>query len=257
MENKETLLQAERWIDKMYNLILKALIQKDKQFSKLPGSEQKAKMSFLNIAYSMAKALHRDQMRLDGKRYFEHIKWVTYILITEFPTLTFNQVIASYLHDIVEDTHITYSTIENIFGKEVADMVDAVTKKNDEYYLRPDERHIYDNLSKEEKKEYMKNKKPAIKARRTEHYFGHMYELDKEVLQVKFADRIHNLRDLAHCKVPKIKDQISETQAYLLPVAKEKNPTAYKLMTIELEKLHKIVYGNTNKFKEYLHDLLG
>jgi (p)ppGpp synthase/HD superfamily hydrolase len=83
-----------------------------------------------------------------------------------------------------------------------------------------------------------------------------MRELNAETLQVKFADRIHNLRDLAHCKVSKIKDQIVETQAYLLPIAKEKNLTAYELMKKELEKLHKQVYGNTDKFKAYLRDAL-
>ena len=83
-----------------------------------------------------------------------------------------------------------------------------------------------------------------------------MWELSTETLQVKFADRIHNLRNLAHCKISKVKDQIYETQAYLLPIAKEKNQTAYDLMKKELEKLHKQVYGNTDKFKEYLKDAL-
>lgn len=257
MEKKEISIKLERWIEKMYHTVLKALTQKDKKFAKLWHEEQKAKMNLLHIAYSLAKAFHRWQTRLDGTRYFEHIKSVTYILITEFPTITFNQVVAAYLHDIVEDTDISLATIENIFWTDIANIVDSVTKKPDTYYLRPDEQIIYEWLTTEWKKEYLKNKKSSIKARRTEHYFGHMYDMDAEILQVKFADRIHNLRDLKHCKASKIKDQITETQAYLLPVAKEKNPTAYKLMTAELEKLHKIIYGNTNKFKEYLHDLLG
>lgn len=73
------------------------------------------------------------------------------------------------------------------------------------------------------KKKYIEAKKKIIKARRQEHYFWHMRDMDNEILQVKFADRIHNLRDLIHCKISKIKDQIEETQQYLLPVAKEKN----------------------------------
>ena len=246
----------QRWIDIMYKLIHKTLLQKDTQFSKLSSEEQNAKMNFMSIAYSLAKAFHRGQTRLDGKRYFEHIKSVTYILITEFPKITFNQVIAAYLHDILEDTHITYSTIENIFGSDIIRIVDAVTKKPDEYYLWPDEKDHYNSLWKDDKKEYIKSKKPVIKARRTEHYFWHMRELDSEILQVKFADRIHNLRDLLTCKISKIKDQITETQAYLLPIAKEKNPIAYDLMKKELEKLHKHVYWNTEKFKVYLKDAL-
>lgn len=240
----------------MYKLIFKTLTQKDRVFAKLSKEEQNAKMNLMSIAYTLAKAFHRWQFRLDGTRYFEHIKSVTSILINEFPTITFNQVIAAYLHDIVEDTHISYATIENIFWQEITAIVDAVTKKPDEYYLWPDERSHYNTLSKEAKKEHLKEKKDTIKARRTEHYFWHMRELSAETLQVKFADRIHNLRDLAHCKIAKIKDQIVETQAYLLPIAKEKNPVAYELMKKELEKLHKQVYGNTEKFKQYLKDAL-
>ena len=256
MEKAPLQTNKERWIDHMYQLILKTLLKKDRVFAKLSKEEQNAKMNLMSIAYSLAKAFHRWQIRLDGKRYFEHIKSVTHILIEEFPSITFNQVIAAYLHDIVEDTHITLKTIENIFWPDIAHIVDAVTKKPDEYYLWPDERSYYSQLWKEDKKEYLKEKRDAIKARRTEHYFWHMRELSAETLQVKFADRIHNLRDLAHCKVSKIKDQIIETQAYLLPIAKEKNPTAYELMKKELEKLHKQVYGNTDKFKQYVKDAL-
>ena len=188
MEKKETLAQTERWIEKMYKLIIKTLVQKDKHFSKLSQSEQNAKMNILNIAYSMAKAFHRGQTRIDGTRYFEHIKSVTYILITEFPTITFNQVAAAYLHDILEDTDIKDATIENIFGREITEIVQAVTKKPDEYYLRPDERHIYHGLGKEEKKEYLKQKKPAIKARRTEHWVKERWHCWNHHRQVKQAN---------------------------------------------------------------------
>ncbi|MEI7477021.1 MAG: HD domain-containing protein [bacterium] len=93
------------------------------------------------------------------------------MLVTEFPTITFNQVIAAYLHDIVEDSDITLTTVENIFGREVASIVDAVTKKPDEYYLWPDEREYYEDLPKSEKKEFLKTKTSSIRSRRTDHYF--------------------------------------------------------------------------------------
>jgi GTP diphosphokinase / guanosine-3',5'-bis(diphosphate) 3'-diphosphatase len=257
MEKVPSQQNREKWINVMYNTTHKALLAKDKEFAKLKKPEQDAKMNIVLLAYTMAKAFHRWQVRLDGTRYFEHIRSVTYILMSEFTHITCNQVIAALLHDIVEDTHISIETIENIFWHDIAHMVDAVTKKPDEYYLWPDERNHYNAIGKEERKAYIKLKRPSIKARRTEHYFWHMRELHAEILQVKFADRIHNLRDLAHCKISKIKDQITETQAYLMPIAKEKNPTAYELMKKELEKLHKQVYGNTDKFKVYLSEALG
>jgi GTP diphosphokinase / guanosine-3',5'-bis(diphosphate) 3'-diphosphatase len=247
----------QRGIEKMYRGVYLALVAKDATFAKLDRDAQVAKMSYITLAYDLAKALHRDQKRIDGRRYFDHIQGVTEILITEFPTLTFHQVLAAYLHDIVEDTDITLATIENIFGKRVSEIVESVTKKPDTYYLWPDERVLYDSASASEKKSFLKEKKEVITARRTEHYFGHMKDLDVETLQVKFADRIHNLRDLAHCTVKKIKVQLAQTETYMLPAAAKKNPTAFLLMRAECEKLHGIVYGNTEKFERYLVEVLG
>ncbi len=257
MKKNPILTANERWIDIFYKTIHTSLMKKDKEFAKLSVADQNGKMNLVNIAYSLAKSFHRWQIRLDGKRYFEHIKSVSLILINEFPTITFKQVVAALLHDIIEDTEIKLHTIENIFWKEIANIVNQVTKKEDQYYLWPDEKNKYlFELRWDERKEFLKKMKSIIKARRTEHYFWHMRDLPDETLQVKFADRIHNLRDLMHCKLSKIKDQITETQLYLLPVAKEKNQTAYRLMKKELEKLHKHVYGNTDKFKQYLKDAL-
>jgi GTP diphosphokinase / guanosine-3',5'-bis(diphosphate) 3'-diphosphatase len=236
--------KPKRWVEKMFREIYLALIAKDKRFNALSKEEQQSKMSFVNVAYTLAKSIHRDQKRLDGTRYFNHIQGVTHILATEFPVITFNQIIAAYLHDIVEDSDITLATIENIFWQDIANIVDAVTKKPDAYYLRPDERQQYDQLWAASQKAFLKSKLASIKSRRTDHYFGHMKELDAEILQVKFADRIHNLRDLKTCRRKKIIEQIQETQMYLLPIALEKNPIAYKLMKIELEELHIQVYGH-------------
>jgi (p)ppGpp synthase/HD superfamily hydrolase len=247
----------QRGIEKMYRGVYLALIEKDSAFATLERDAQVAKMSYITLAYDLAKTLNRDQKRIDGKRYFDHIQWVTEILITEFPSLTFNQVLAAYLHDIVEDTDITLSTIENIFGTRVAEIVNNITKKSDAYYLWPDERVVYETLSPSEKKSYLKEKKEVITARRTEHYFGHMKDLDEETLQVKFADRIHNLRDLTHCTPKKIKVQLAQTETYMLPAAAKKNATAYVLMKVECETLHTLVYGSTDIFEKRLCEVLG
>ncbi len=242
--------------EKLYKEVYIQLVAKNSSFAKLAMEGQVEKMGAVNLAYELAKTAHRQQTRISGERYFNHIKSVATILITEFPTISLEQVIAALLHDVVEDSPITMQTIENIFGSRVAYMVDAVTKKPDEYYLWPDEKDMYYALSGSEQKEFLKSKKASIKQRRTDHYFGHMADLDTETLQVKFADRIHNLRDLTHCTVSKIKDQLTETETYILPIAYNKNIVAYNLMKKELEKLHKQVYGNTSKFKEYLATVL-
>ncbi len=249
--------EPRRGNEKLYKEAYSQLVAKNKNFAKLSAEEQIEKMGSINLAYELAKMAHRQQKRLWGERYFNHIKSVATILISEFPTISLEQVIAALLHDVVEDSPITIQTIENIFGSRVAYMVDAVTKKPDEYYLWPDEKDMYYALSGSEQKEFLKSKKASIKQRRTDHYFGHMADLDNDTLQVKFADRIHNLRDLGHCTVSKIKDQLQETETYILPIAHKKNITAYNLMKKELEKLHKQVYGNTSRFKEYLSEVLG
>lgn len=225
----------------MYKAIYLALWEKSSEFRELSVEEEKNQLCLMLCAYQLAKANHRGQQRIGGNRYFDHLTGTTAILISEFPTLTFHQVIAAYLHDIIEDTKITLATIENIFGKRVAMIVDAVSKKDDLYYLRPDEKAHYETLGTEEQHAYLESKHSIIKARRTEHYFGHMEDLDAETLQVKFADRIHNLRDLPRCPIEKIREQIAETEKYLMPVAQQKNPTAYELMGKELEKLHILV----------------
>lgn len=225
----------------MYNAVYLALWKKSSEFRELSVEEEKNQLCLMLCAYQLAKAKHRGQKRIDGTRYFDHLTGTTAILISEFPTLTFHQVIAAYLHDIIEDTKITLSTIENIFGKRVAMIVDAVSKKDDIYYLRPDEKAHYDTLNIQDQNTYLTSKHAIIKARRTEHYFGHMEDLDAETLQVKFADRIHNLRDLPSCPIEKIREQIEETEQYLMPVAQQKNPTAYELMGKELTKLHTLL----------------
>lgn len=225
----------------MYKAIYLALWNKSSEFRALSAEDEKNQLCLMLCAYQLAKAKHRWQKRVGGARYFDHLTGTTAILISEFPTLTFFQVIAAYLHDIIEDTQISLATIENIFGKRVAAIVDAVTKKDDIYYLRPDEKTVFLSLDTKAQKNYLAMKKQIIKARRTEHYFGHMEDLDAETLQVKFADRIHNLRELVSCPISKIKQYIAETEQYLLPLAQERNIVAYTLMKVELDSLRTFI----------------
>ncbi|MFZ5341295.1 MAG: hypothetical protein ACOZBL_01665 [Patescibacteria group bacterium] len=60
---------------------------------------------------------------------------------------------------------------------------------------------------------------------------------DDDILDVKFADRIHNLRTLYPLSKESIIKKIQETEIYFLHVAKKRNPTAYNIMIYEIEKL--------------------
>jgi GTP pyrophosphokinase len=96
----------------------------------------------VQLAYSLAKFGHRSQKRkeLDDDnnpiRYFEHVRRVALILIDEAKILDPNMIIASLLHDAVEDTRdVTPELIERCFGSDVAMMVKLLSKVSKEGYL--------------------------------------------------------------------------------------------------------------------------
>ena len=76
----------------------------------------------------MADEAHKEQKRVNGDPYILHPLAVAEILADmEIDTTT---ITASLLHDVVEDTEYMLEDIERIFGKEVAFLVDGVTKLN-------------------------------------------------------------------------------------------------------------------------------
>ena len=77
-------------------------------------------------AYHLAEEAHKDQKRASGEPYILHPLAVAQILADmKIDTQT---ITASLLHDVVEDTQYTLEDIEKRFGKEVAFLVDGVTK---------------------------------------------------------------------------------------------------------------------------------
>ena len=77
-------------------------------------------------AYELAKKAHGNQCRKSGEPYIVHPLWVAIILANlEMDKET---IVAGMLHDVVEDTEVTDGEIEKEFGKEVALLVDGVTK---------------------------------------------------------------------------------------------------------------------------------
>ena len=111
------------------------------------------------------------------------------------------------------------------------------------------EHEIVENMNTEQLARYKileKKIKPfmmKVKIRRDDDYFGHLDQLDDDVLDVKFADRINNLRDNSWVGMKKKLRTIEITKKYFLHIAEKRNPTAYKLMMIEIDKL-KASYGD-------------
>ena len=81
---------------------------------------------FIKKAYDFANEAHDGQLRNSGEKYIIHPVHVALILAElnmDTPTI-----VAGLLHDVVEDTNFTYEDVCSIFGKEVVDLVDVVTK---------------------------------------------------------------------------------------------------------------------------------
>ena len=150
-------------------------------------------------ALKIASTAHMYQLRDEGTPYIEHPVRVA----SRFKTDDILQVIA-LLHDVLEDSDLTYEDLEKEFGRFVADRVQILTKPKG-----------YDMDS------YM------------EHIANDYY-----CLQVKLSDRIDNIKSLKSCpNIEKRKKYILETEKYFLKSKKiqEINSISIKDMMIELE----------------------
>ena len=141
------------------------LIKKVKNYNKFFNSDTLIK------AYTFALNAHKNQKRDSGDPYLSHPVAVADIL-TDLK-LDSATIATGLLHDIIEDTKITYNVVEKEFGKEVADLVNGVTK------ITKLEGKIIENSKAE-------NIRKLILAT----------SQDIRVLLVKLADRLHNMRTL-------------------------------------------------------------
>lgn len=141
------------------------LVEKVKSYD--PDADEDA----INRAYVYAMKKHGSQMRASGDPYFLHPIEVAYIL-TGFKLDTAS-IVTAILHDTVEDTDATLEEIESLFGKEIRNLVDGVTK-----------------LTRLETK--------SENAKQAENFRKLLLAMsdDIRVLMVKLADRLHNMRTL-------------------------------------------------------------
>ena len=131
--------------------------------------------------------MHEGQIRRSGEPYLSHLTEVAYILARmklDLPTIA-----AGLLHDSIEDANVTLEEIEKEFGKEVAFIVDGVTKLK--------------NLPgpKDKSLKQAENLRKIIFA----------MSKDLRVILVKLADRLHNMRTLEYQPEHKRKRIAKET----------------------------------------------
>lgn len=145
-------------------------------------------------AYRYAEEAHQGQLRNSGEEYIHHPLEVASILAElEMDDST---IMASLLHDVAEDTNKTLDNIRKVFGDEVADLVDGVTK-----------------LGKIEYKSKME-----VQVENLRKMFLAMAK-DIRVVLIKLADRLHNMRTLKFQSEHKQKEIAQETLEIYAPLA--------------------------------------
>ncbi len=164
----------------------------------------------LQQAFVFADVAHADQFRLSGEPYICHPLEVALILAQEM-RMDAPGIIAAILHDVIEDTPITKVQLEELFGNEVAELVDGVTKLTQ-----------LDTKSKQEVQAESLRKMILAMAR------------DLRVILVKLADRLHNMRTLGPMPPPRRRLFARETLDIYAPLA---NRLGMHRMRLELEDL--------------------
>ncbi|MCN4144610.1 MAG: GTP diphosphokinase [Thiohalomonas sp.] len=153
-------------------------------------------------AFEFANKVHKGQIRASGEPYVFHVISVAEILLSL--NLDTPPLMAALLHDVVEDTDISLTKLEKKFGKEVATLVDSVTKMKVFANLKPD---IHGTIKKE-----------GLKAENLRKLLLAMAE-DVRVVMIKLADRLHNMRTLGSLSAKKQKIIASETAEIYAPLA--------------------------------------
>jgi GTP pyrophosphokinase len=196
-----------------------------------PGADEDA----LNRAYVFSMKAHGSQLRASGDPYFSHPVEVAGILAKM--KLDSASIITGLLHDTVEDTVATLADIRDLFGDDIARLVDGVTKLS-QIELQSDKSRQAENFRK------------LVLA---------MSE-DIRVLLVKLADRLHNMRTLHYVKNEEKRLRIArETMDIYAPLAERIGIRDWKdeLEDIAFRELNPDAHGSVTKRLEFLRSRGG
>ena len=145
-------------------------------------------------AYAYGYQMHEGQLRKSGEPYFTHPVAVAAILTEQ--RLDDATIVTALLHDTIEDTRSTYTEVADLFGAEVAELVDGVTKLTNL------------QLSNTESQQAENFRKLFMAMSR-----------DLRVILVKLADRLHNMRTIKSMKPEKQAQKARETMEIFAPLA--------------------------------------
>ena len=157
-------------------------------------NNRRSDSKLIKKAYEYAKTHHGDQLRKSGEPYIIHPVQVAYILSTL--SLDDSTICAALLHDTVEDTDTTKQDLAQIFGEEIAELVDGVTKLGKLKYASMEEQQV-------------------------ENYRKMFLAMGRDirVILIKLADRLHNMRTLKFLTRDRQIANANETMELYAPLA--------------------------------------
>jgi guanosine-3',5'-bis(diphosphate) 3'-pyrophosphohydrolase len=150
--------------------------------------------AMIRDAWDFGQAMHEGQFRQSGEPYFTHPVAVAKILAEQ--QMDDATVVTALLHDTIEDTKASYTEVERRFGREIAELVDGVTKLTN-LQLNSKETRQAENF----RKLFMATSR------------------DLRVTLVKLADRLHNMRTIKSMRPEKQAQKARETMDIYAPLA--------------------------------------
>ena len=178
---------------KLWNQLLKRLKQYGRPYN----------MDLISKAYDLAWEAHENQKRVSGEPYIIHPVNVSYILADM--GMDSECICAALLHDVVEDTPVTLTELQERFGKEISLLVDGDTKLG----------KVPLTTKEEQQAENVRKMLLAMNQ-------------DIRVVIIKLADRLHNMRTLQYMRPEKQLEKSLETMEIYAPIANRLGMQAVK-----------------------------
>ena len=166
----------------------------DELLLKIKSYNPNSDLEKISKAYNFTKECHEGQFRNSGEPYFIHPVAVANILADLY--MDDATIIAGLMHDVLEDTEVTFKEMAEMFDEEIANLVNGVTKLKKIKYQSKQESQA-DNLRK------------MLLAMNS----------DIRVIIIKIADRLHNIRTLEYMKKAKQLEKAKETLEIYAPLA--------------------------------------
>ncbi len=175
-------------MDEHYEKVFQGLVRRIKRYN--PSVD----VNLLSNAFEFAYQAHASQLRKSGEPYFEHPLEVAKILTSL--KMDYETIAGGVLHDVAEDTQVSIDEVSDGFGKNIALLVDGVTKISELKLL-------------------------GFETQQAENFRKMLLSMvrDIRVILIKFADRLHNMRTLEYLPQKKRTRIALETREVYAPLA--------------------------------------